>query len=265
MQLESRQDFAREFAHQAAPLIRGHFYDELTSWQKDDTPTHLTDHLINQLFIKGVSAKFANDTVFGEDGATDDNHSEYKWVIDAIDGSIAYCSKSPTFMVSISLLRYNQPVWAMAYDVFLNRTFWASNNQSFLEDHLIGARARVIQVSRQNDLNKTIVGMASWKGTKYRIRGLRDLLEDHGCHVENLGSTTYMSALLALGEYGIVYYLDDKVHDIITPKMLVENAGGTVTFLDGSPADHSQPIRGLILSNGILHDQAINLVKQLQT
>jgi myo-inositol-1(or 4)-monophosphatase len=79
-----------------------------------------------------------------------------------------------------------------------------------------------------------------------------------------MGSIAYKLALIASSDADATFTLVPKNEwDICAGVLLVTEAGGTVTHLDGTPAIFNQPktlLQGLIASNGLLHSQLLDLV-----
>ena len=70
-----------------------------------------------------------------------------------------------------------------------------------------------------------------------------------------------MGALVAAGEFCAVVYPNNKVHDAATIKILVEEAGGTVTDLWGADQRYDRPTNGIVATNGALHDKILALIR----
>lgn len=55
--------------------------------------------------------------------------------------------------------------------------------------------------------------------------------------------------------------LDAGAHDIAAIHCIVTEAGGKATSLDGSPLNYTKPFHGVIMTNGIIHDHIIDLLR----
>ena len=69
---------------------------------------------------------------------------------------------------------------------------------------------------------------------------------------------------LAKGDFTLILFpgTKDKNCDIAALKVIIEEAGGKVTDLFGKEQRYDQPIHGAILSNGIVHEEILNLVQE---
>ena len=80
----------------------------------------------------------------------------------------------------------------------------------------------------------------------------------------HLGSTTHASVLVAQGDLvaNIFPGTKGKNVDIATAKVIVEEAGGKVTDLFGNDQRYDRDIQGAILSNGVVHDEIVRVMKE---
>jgi myo-inositol-1(or 4)-monophosphatase len=121
------------------------------------------------------------------------------------------------------------------------------------------ARARV---STQRAVAEAAV-MASRSEDK---RGEWDVFKPH-CKVVLTGSVAFKLAELSTGNGDATFTLTPKNEwDVCAGSLLVEEAGGRVTGLDGTPLVFNQPspLRpGMIASNGLLHDGLLALIAEV--
>jgi fructose-1,6-bisphosphatase/inositol monophosphatase family enzyme len=62
----------------------------------------------------------------------------------------------------------------------------------------------------------------------------------------------------------MVGFLEARVnaHDIAAVHVIVEEAGGKVTGLTGAPLDYTKPLKGAVLSNGVVHEELVKAIKE---
>jgi fructose-1,6-bisphosphatase/inositol monophosphatase family enzyme len=81
----------------------------------------------------------------------------------------------------------------------------------------------------------------------------------------NLMCYCYVNSLVACGELsGSIGAKWAGPWDVAAVKIIVEEAGGKVTDLNGKEQRYDQPINGAIISNGILHDEIFEAVKKAE-
>jgi myo-inositol-1(or 4)-monophosphatase len=173
--------------------------------------------------------------------------------VDPLDGTKEFIDKVPEFGVSIALTENGQPVVGVVYNPILDQLFWAVRDQgSWYQEQ----RLRVTATDRLS----TATILASRSETK---RGEWQNFSSQ-FHTRPTGSAAYKLALLARGDADATFTLTPKNEwDICAGVLLVEEAGGQVSHLDGRPVVFNQPktlLQGLIASNRQLHSQLLHLV-----
>lgn len=179
------------------------------------------------------------------------------WVVDPLDGTKEFTQHIPEFCVCIALTVDGRPVVAVEYNPAADRLYCAVRGEGTTVD---GAPARV---SGQRQLARARV-LASRSEDK---RGEWDLYKPR-CQVVLTGSVAFKLAELSHGEGDATFTLTPKNEwDICAGSLLVEEAGGRVTGLDLAPLRFNQPdpLRpGMIASNGLLHEQLVALIRELE-
>jgi myo-inositol-1(or 4)-monophosphatase len=160
----------------------------------------------------------------------------------------------PEFCVCIALVEDGRPVVAVEYNPATDQLYAAERGAGTM---LNGARVRV---STQDDVSLAKV-LASRSEDK---RGEWEAFKPH-CRVVLTGSVAFKLAELAAGNGDATFTLTPKNEwDICAGALLVEEAGGRVTGLDGEPLVFNcpSPLRpGMIASNGVLHERLMTLIR----
>ena len=93
-----------------------------------------------------------------------------------------------------------------------------------------------------------------------------DIAYEKDVYVTTVGSTTHAAALVARGEFVASVFVGAKGKnvDIAAAKVIVEEAGGKVTDLFGREQRYDQDIRGAIVSNGVVHEELVQAMKELE-
>ncbi len=179
---------------------------------------------------------------------------ERVWIVDPLDGTREFTLRVPEFCVCVALVENGKPVVGVEYNPATNRMYSAARGAGTT---LNGSPARV---SKQAHVALAHV-MASRSEDK---RGEWEPFKPY-CHVELTGSVAYKLAELSVGNGDATFTLTPKNEwDICAGTILVEEAGGKVTGLDGEPLvfNRRSPLRpGMIASNGLLHDGLMALIE----
>lgn len=85
-------------------------------------------------------------------------------------------------------------------------------------------------------------------------------LDQRGVTLAISSGAVYKSVLAATGR--LVAYTEAYVnaYDMAAAQLIVKEAGGTVTNIEGGRLDYTQPFKGAIVSNGVVHEEMIQIL-----
>jgi len=172
-----------------------------------------------------------------------------------MDGTKEFIQKVPELAVSIALVEDGNPVVGVAYNPIQGQLFWAVRGQGAWGDN---RRVRVSQAAQLRDA--TILASRS-ETQRGEWKNFTSLFQ-----VRETGSAAYKMALIAAGVADATFTLVPKNEwDICAGVLLIEEAGGIVSHLDGEPVRFNQAktlLQGLVASNGRLHPLLLQLIAQ---
>jgi histidinol-phosphatase len=218
----------------------------------DLTPVTDADRSVEEGIRRTLSKTRPRDSVLGEEhGVT--GHSQRQWVIDPIDGTKNYVRGVPVWATLISLVVDGEVVVGVVSAPELNRRWWAmKGGGAFTGKSLLrSTQCQVSDVSRIEDASLSYASLHGWDE--------RGQLEDFLALSRRVWRTraygdfwSYM--LLAEGTVDIATEPELELYDMAALDVIVREAGGLFTSLDGQPG----PFGGNVLAtNGRLHDQAL--------
>ena len=250
--------FATRVALQAGKLIKNNFSLHFKAqWKDDFSPVTAVDEAISTFVINEITQHYPQHGILSEE--VDDiinPTSSLIWVCDPIDGTYPFAHGIPTAMFSLALVENGQTIMAVNYDPFLNRMYYAEKGKgAFLND-------QPITVSSATSIDKSIVGISIWGHAQYDLSPLVSAFQNANTLPINLASNVYMGSLVAAGSLSGIIYNDNKAHDTAAIKLLVEEAGGKVTDLHGNDQRYDGAVKGLVATNGILHDTFLELIQK---
>lgn len=256
--MEDYSIFAVELAKKAGEMIRNDFQKEIVrEWKADDTPITDTDRKVNQLVIDEVAKRFPTHAILSEEGSRP-KESEFAWVCDPIDGTVPFSHKYPTSVFSLAFTKQGESLLGVIYDPYMDRLLTAVKG-----DGAYCNKERVV-VSEAQELNNVVIDIeAGREKFLYDISELYNVLLRHNCIAVSLRSISYAGMLTALGEFGGVVGVALWPWDGAAVKIIVEEAGGKVTDLFGNDQKYNEKIKGIIASNGHLHNELISLVQSV--
>jgi len=173
------------------------------------------------------------------------------WYVDPVDGTTNLAHGFPWIAVSIALVERQKPVVGVVHNPILGHTFTAGRG--------LGARlgTRTLSVTHQTALSRALVstgfGVGS-HGTEHdNVANIRRVLSS--CYaVRRCGAAALDLASVAAGWYDGYWELGLSPWDTAAGWILVEEAGGRVTRIDGtSPFDAHGP--SILATNGRIHGE----------
>lgn len=118
-----------------------------------------------------------------------------------------------------------------------------------------------ISVSGQADLQSAVMDVEGRIGqSRMDSTGIITALSSKGVHVLRLRSFTYAAALVATGQLLASVFTGDSPWDAAAASLLVSEAGGRATDLQGNDQRYDGNVNGLVVSNGMVHDELLAVV-----
>ena len=190
------------------------------------------DKEAEQTIIRTLLEAYPKHSILAEEtGASNtDTKSEYQWIIDPLDGTTNYIHGFPQYAVSIALAHRGVITQAVVYDPGNNDLFTATRGAgAYLNDTRI-------RVGKRQQLKAALVGTGfPFKEHKHidaYLAMLRDLMQ-HSSGVRRAGSAALDLAYLAAGRLDAFWELGLAPWDIAAGSLLVTEAGGAITDLQG--------------------------------
>src|SRR5580704_18376757 len=184
--------------------------------------------------IEILQRSFPAHAILAEESGANAHTSEHRWIIDPLDGTTNFAHTFPQFCVSIAYERRGRIQCAVILDVFKKELFIAGRGKGA---RLNGKPLRVSQV-RRLDLALLATGfpydrrerrrfyLAFWEAFMLRTHGVR-----------RTGSAALDLAWVACGRVDAFWEFGLKPWDVAAGALLVDEAGGRVTNMDGSRLD----------------------------
>ncbi|HVG28608.1 MAG TPA: inositol monophosphatase family protein [Pyrinomonadaceae bacterium] len=252
-------NFAIQTARDAGRVLAEKFGRALQVSNKGDIDLVTeADLAAEQLIVERIRSYHPRHRILAEESgetAREDRPSEFKWIIDPLDGTTNYAHGYPCFCVSIALEQAGEVIVGVVYDPTRDEMFAAERGGGAT---LNGRRVRVSDVE---DLNAAMV----CTGFPYDVRDRGDFAR----HFRNFimraqavrrdGSAALDLAYVAAGRFDGFWEEGLRAWDVAAGKLLVEEAGGRVSRYDGSPFHIYEP--PILASNGLLHEAMMRVLQ----
>ena len=230
--MDSYLGFALAAAEAAAKEIllyyRGDFEFELKA---DQTPVTIADRRAEEIIREILLGEFPDHGFFGEEGGREHEDAEYLWLVDPIDGTKSFVGGYGMFSTQIALMRQGRLVLGVSSAPAAGEIAWAVSGKGALLDGV------PVHVSRKTSLGdasvstgnlKSLAKSDRWAGLG-RIFAMVNRTRGYGDY--------YHYHRLAAGQLDAVIESDVNILDIAALSVIVGQAGGVFTDLEGRPPD----------------------------
>ncbi len=214
------------------------------------------DHAADKAIQAVIKKAFPEHGIVSEETAEKITDSNYKWIIDPIDGTVNFANGIPICCVSIGLEYKGKMLMGAVYNPIINEFYFAEKGQ--------GATLNDIKISVSNKAE--VLRSCLVTGFPYTYldnpNGPLDVfarLIRKGIPVRRLGSAAIDLCWVAAGRFDGFYEHQLNAWDSAAGFLIVEEAGGKVTDLKGGTYSPYQP--GIIATNGFIHDELIDWVQ----
>lgn len=213
------------------------------------------DKACEQLIISEIQKLYPEHDILAEEGGGTRRHSDYKWIIDPLDGTTNYAHAYPLFCTSIALEHKGDIIVGAVYDPNRDEMFHAAKGEgSFLN----GKR---LQVSKNSKLIKSMLAT----GFAYNIKRTanNNLTNFHNMilssqAVRRDGVAACDLCYVAAGRYDGFWELNLFPWDVAAGLLILQEAGGRVTDFSGKP--FSIYTKEILSSNSLIHDEMISVL-----
>jgi histidinol-phosphatase len=237
----------------AVTLARFGALDLQVDTKPDLTPVSDADRAVETGLRETLGRVRPADSVLGEEFGGSTTLAGRQWIIDPIDGTKNFVRGVPVWASLIALLDDGVPCVGVISAPVLQRRWWAVSGAGAFAA-VGGAPARRLSVSSVAQLDSASLSFSSLSG--WAQLGLRDRfieLTDAVWRVRAYGD--FLSyCLVAEGAVDIAAEPEVSVWDLAPLDILVREAGGTFTSLDGTAGPHGG---SAVATNALLHDQVL--------
>jgi myo-inositol-1(or 4)-monophosphatase len=214
------------------------------------------DHASEKVILDVIKKNFPDHQILSEEIGALVQDSQYKWIIDPIDGTVNFAHRIPICAISIGLEHNGKMILGGIYNPFMNEMFLTERGQG------VTLNDKKVSVSKKDSVAKAclVTGFPyTYLDEPNGPLQVFDRFIRRGVPVRRLGSAAIDLAWVACGRFDGFYEHRLQAWDSAAGFLMVEEAGGKVTNLKGDEYSPYQP--GIIASNGVLHDELIEWVK----
>ena len=214
------------------------------------------DKRSEEVILSAIQREFPDYAILAEESGQHETASEYKWVIDPLDGTTNFAHSIPIFSVTLALFKNNSPILGVTYDPLRDEMFSAELGCG---THLNG---HPIRVSAEANLGQAVISTGFPYDLRTNPRNNLDRFVQFQLRtqsVRHLASAALDCAWTAMGRLDGYWEFGVQPWDIGAGILIVQEAGGRVTSVDGG--DYLISNDSIVVSNGILHEQMLQILR----
>lgn len=233
-------------AKRAADISRHYYAGNFSVTTKSDkTPVTQADVECEEAIRDTILGRYPDHGFFGEETGQSQLDADYLWLVDPIDGTKGFVREYPFFSTQIALMHDGELVLGVSSGTMMNELAWAEQGKGAW---LNGDRIRVSKITDPESAAvstgnlRSLAKSSGWQrlgdivARADRIRGYGDFYHYH---------------LLASGKIEAVIESDVNILDIAALAVIVTEAGGVFTDLDGNKP--GLETRSVLAANPGLH------------
>ncbi len=253
-------NFAVQTARDAGRLLAERFGRILRISNKSELDLVTEADLASErLIIDRIRTHYPRHAILAEESGTnppvaDGDRSEWRWIIDPLDGTTNYAHGYPCFCISMGLENKGTMELGVIYDPMRDEMFTAERG---LGASLNGKR---IQVSPTPNLASALL----CTGFPYDVRERNEFARHFANFIMNAqgvrrdGAAALDLAYVAAGRFDGFWEEGLNPWDVAAGVLLIEEAGGRVSDYQGGSVDIFNP--PILASNGLLHEQMMRVL-----
>jgi len=255
-EIAGRKEIAIKAAKKAGKVLIDNFKKPIKAKAKGDRNLVTDiDLKAEDVIIKLIKGEFLEDSILSEESRYLRSKTEFKWIIDPLDGTHNYIHKIDVFGTSIALQFGGEVVLGVIYMPLTDELYVAQKHRGA---YLNG---RKLKVSERKLKESTLIYDSSIRYNKEpMLKGLGKLA-DAVFNVRMFGSTARHLSYIAEGKTEIDVEFNDKVWDFAAGLLLVEEAGGKCVDFQGKRWNTNT--RGYIASNSIVYKDILNMIGEV--
>lgn len=217
------------------------------------------DRKSENMLLERIRARFPQDAIITEESGKFEGATGRSWIIDPLDGTVNFAHGVPIFSVSIAYAVDHQVTLGVVYDPLRDECFSAERGR--------GAWLNGQPISPSAEINLQTALLVT--GFSYDPE-IRDLNLSYFIHfvkraqaVRRLGSAALDMCYVACGRLDGYWELRLRAWDIAAAALIAQEAGATVTDLQGGPNFMRSP-HSAVVANSALHAVMMEELKNVE-
>lgn len=246
-------------AYEAGKILKENFGGKFKISSKDVVSNLVTeiDKKSEDKIISIIKEEFPYHNIITEEAGSIFQESEYKWIIDPIDGTVNYAHSIPLTCVSIALEKSDEIILGAVYNPLSDEFFFSEKGKgAYLND-------RKISVSVTDELRKSLLVTGfPYNSSTHNPDPVavfkKFLMLD--VPVRRLGSAALDLCWTACGRFEGFWEYNLNAWDVAAGYLILEEAGGKVTNFKGDK--YSVYGKQILATNNLIHEEMLEIINK---
>ena len=250
---------ALEIAREAGAVLREEVqHPPDIAYKGDYDLVTQADKRSEAVIVSRLQQLFPQHAVAAEEGSGKKTGSEFRWHVDQLDGTTNFAHGYPCFCVSVALARGNELLLGVVYNPIFEEMFWASRGEGAFFN------GKKIACSKIPALRGSLLCTGFPNHKRHSLPNIHYYwdftLRSHG--VRRDGSAALDLAYVAAGRFDGFWEFGLKPWDTAAGVVLVEEAGGKISDLDGKP--YVLGGASILATNGLIHTEMETMAAEIK-
>jgi myo-inositol-1(or 4)-monophosphatase len=244
--------------HAGADVLRHYFEGTFEVHSKDSLNNLVTevDKKAEDVIIDMIKADFPEHFILSEEVGELQTASNFKWIIDPIDGTVNFAHNIPICCISIGLEQDGQMIMGAVFNPFMNELFFAERGKGATLNQ------RPLKVSTNNQLESAclVTGFPyRWVDVGTDPIKVFERFIRLGLPVRRLGSAALDLCWVAAGRFDGFWEYNLNPWDIAAGYLIIEEAGGRISNFKGDAYNIYD--KQTLATNGNIHEQMLDVIQ----
>jgi len=216
------------------------------------------DLIAEQYIISKITSAFPRHSILSEEAGKQETESEYRWIIDPLDGTVNFAHSIPIFCVSIAVEYKGEIVCGVIFNPMIEELFVAVKGKGST------LNGKKIEVSTTKTVKESILVTGFPYDVANNPNGAIDdivTILKLGLPIRRLGSAALDLAYLAAGRFDGYWESKLQPWDVAAGLLVVREAGGKVTHYDNE--EYVVSTGTVLATNGYIHFELSNTLHPL--
>jgi myo-inositol-1(or 4)-monophosphatase len=250
-------NFAKETARGAGNILLEKFGKKIRVSKKGDIDLVTEADLASEKYvIERINTQYSQHAILAEESGviSGSDDTQWKWIIDPLDGTTNYAHGYPCFCVTLALEHRGELVIGVSYDPTRDELFAAERHQG------ASLNNKSINVSETRPLTESmlVTGFPYDLARHENLAGIFKSFLLKSRAVRRDGSAAIDLAYVACGRFDGFWEEGLNAWDVAAGILMIKEAGGKVTDFDGGDVDIYNP--PFCASNGEIHSEMLEVI-----